>query len=95
MQADPAIEQAVNLLYEKLEHPGLEVEIKKIAAKLREAQYNPGDIQPLADCLLAILLAGKNAGFTVGMMFDALRRLAVGIQNRDWKKMQDGTFQAM
>ena len=95
MQADPVIEQAVNLLYETLEHPGLEEEGKKISAKLKEAQCNPGDIHPLADCMLAILLAGKNAGFTVNMMFDALKQLAMTVQSKEWKKMPDGTFQAM
>ena len=95
MQADPVVQQAVDHLYEKLEHPGLEQEITKITRKFQEARYNPGDIHPLADCMLAILMAAKNAGFTVDMVFEALERLARDTMSKDWKKMPDGTYQSI
>jgi len=86
------LQKVIDELHEKLEHPGLEIETKKIFQKLREAKYNPGATHPLADCMLAILLAAKHQGFSVKTMFDALDQVAKDIGSKKWKKMPDGTY---
>ncbi len=89
------LQTIVDELHEKLEHPDLAIETKKIQQKLREASYNEGDIQPLADCVLALLLAAKSRGCSVETLFDEVNRVAADIKSRDWKKMPNGTYQAM
>lgn len=95
MEIASDLQEIVDRLYEKLEEPDLEIESKKIMQKLRAAKYNPGDIHPLADCMLAILLAAKDQGFSVENVFRALERVAHDIGSKNWKKMPDGTYRAM
>ena len=89
------LQKTIDDLHEKLEHPDLEIETRKIHQKLREARYNPGDTHPLADCMLAILLAARDQGFSVQTMFDALDRVAKDIGSKQWKKMPDGTYRSI
>ena len=92
MQIDPIIEKTIEELHEKLGHPDTDAEARKIARKLEEARYNPGDVTPLADCVIAILLAGRNQGFSPSTVFDAVRTVCDNIAGRDWKRMPDGTY---
>lgn len=95
LQIDDSIQQCVDELHEYLDKPDLDVETKKINQKLREAKYNKGDVKPLADCVLAVLLAARSEGFTVKMVFDALMKVAREIRGKQWKKMPDGTYQVI
>ncbi len=94
MEIDVVIQESVDVLYEAFGHPGLEEEWAKIEKKLEEARYNPGTPQPLADCMLALLLAAKSRGFSVKTVFQELAKVAEDTKNRHWKKMPDGTYQA-
>jgi hypothetical protein len=94
MKADEVIQKSVDALYEAFGHPGLQDERKKILSKLQEAEYNLGNIRALADCIVAVLLAAKNQGFTVQMVLDELERVCRDSLGRKWKRMPDGTFQA-
>ena len=92
---DDSIQQCVDELHEYLQHPDLEVETKKINQKLREAKYNPGALKPLADCMLAILLAARSEGYSADAVFTELMRLAKEIRGKKWKKLPDGTYRVM
>lgn len=89
------LQRTVDELAEKLEHPGLEIEARKIKQKLREAEFNKADIYIYADCILAVLLIAKSQGYSVESTFDHLVKLAEKIKSRNWKKMPDGTYQVM
>ena len=89
------LQKTVDALHEKLEEPTLEIETKKINQKLRAAKFNPGDVEPLADCMLAILLAARSEGHSVKSVFERLRTLADEIGRKRWKKMPDGTYRAL
>ncbi len=89
------LQTTVDELAEKLDHPGLDVEVKKINQKLREARYNHADIKLWADCMLAVLLITKHEGYSVESTFEQLILLAEELKNRDWKKMPDGTYHVM
>lgn len=95
LKIDERLQDCVNTLYEHLEHPDLEAETKKIQQKLREAKYNPGDPKPLADCILAILLAARSGGHTVDTVFEKLMKLAEELRGKRWKKMPDNTYQVV
>ncbi|MBL7114373.1 MAG: DUF550 domain-containing protein [Kiritimatiellae bacterium] len=92
MQIDSVIDKTIEELHEKLGHPDIDVEARKIASKLEEAHYNPGDVMPLADCIIAILLAGRNQGFSPSKVFDAVTKVCENVSGRDWKQMPDGTY---
>jgi len=95
MELQELLQKTVDELHEKLEHPGIHIEAKKIDQKLREARYNPGDVTPLADCMLAILLAARSGGFTVRSVFRSLQKVAEDIGSKEWKKMPDGTYRVL
>ena len=95
MQIDDSIQKAVDELHEYLQKPDLEIETKKINQKLREASYDKGSVTPLADCMLAILLAAKSEGFSVKAVFESLQKVAKDIRGKKWKKMPDGTYVAI
>jgi hypothetical protein len=92
---DDTIQACVEKLHDTFERTDLDVEWKKIEQKLEEARYNPGDVTPLADCILSILLAARSRGFSVKSVFMALDRIAAENLNRRWKRMDDGTYQAV
>jgi hypothetical protein len=85
----------VEQLHKTFERSDLDIEWKKIEQKLEEARYNPGDIGPLADCILSILLAARSRGFKVEAVLEALNRTAEDHLDRRWKRMEDGTYQAV
>jgi hypothetical protein len=95
MEMQELLQKTVDELHEKLDHPGIDIEAKKIDQKLREARYNPGDVTPLADCMLAILLAARSQGFTVRSVFRSLQKVAEDIGSKKWKKMPDGTYHVL
>ena len=66
-----------------------------INQNLREAKYNQGDLKPLADCVLARLLAAKDRGYSAHALFDSVEHVAEEIKQRNWKRMPDGTYQAV
>jgi hypothetical protein len=88
------IQQSIEKLHETFDSTDLDVEARKIAQKLEEARYNPGDIGPLADCVFSLLLAARNRGYNVEAVFDAVNQVAEKSLNATWKKMDDGTYQA-
>lgn len=92
---DSSIQKCVDELHEYLQHPDLEVETKKIMQKLREAKYNPGSLKPLADCMLAILLAARSQGYSTDDLFNELMKVAKEISGKKWKKMPDGTYRVI
>jgi hypothetical protein len=89
------LQKTVTELAEKLEHPGLDIETRKIKQKLREARYNPADINIYADCILAVLLITESQGYSVKKTFEHLLTLAEDIKSRNWKKMPDETYQVI
>jgi len=95
MQIDDAIQEVIDELHAYLQQPDLDIETKKIYQKLREAKYDKGNVMPLADCMLAILLAAKSEGFSVKTVFEAPQKVAKDIRGKKWKKMPDGTYRAI
>lgn len=89
------VQQSVDKLHDVFEKCDLEAEWKKIQKKIEEARYNPGDIKPLADCMFSILLAARSRGFSVKAMMQELEKVAEANLKSSWKKMPDGTYQAM
>ena len=88
------IQQGVDKLHETFDRTDLEVVGRKIEQKLKEARYNPGDIQPLADCMFSLLLAARSQGYSATAVFEALEQVAEKSLKANWKKMEDGTYQA-
>jgi hypothetical protein len=89
------IQKSVDKLHDIFEKSDLESEWKKIQVKMEEARYNPGDIKPLADCIFSILMAARSRGFSVKTVFHELEKVAQSNLNKSWKKMPDGTYQAI
>jgi len=89
------IEQSVEKLHEVFDRSDLEIEWKKMEQKIEEARYNPGDVRPLADCIFSILLAARNRGYKSSAVFEELTRVAETNLRKEWKKMPDGTYQAI
>jgi len=89
------VQRSVDKLHKIFDNTGLQMEWRKIEHKLEEARYNPGDVTPLADCVFSILLAAKSLGFSVNSVMDALETVAKKNLKRAWKKMPDGTYQAI
>ena len=92
---DDALSMSVEKLHETFDRSDLEVEWKKIQHKIEEAKYNPGDVKPLADCIFSILLAARSRGHSVEAVLKELNKVAKDSLNRRWKKMPDGTYQAI
>lgn len=95
MEIDDVVHQTVEKLHEALGHPTIEDERKKIEHKFQEARYNPGEVRVWADCILALLLAARSQGFTTKTVLDELSRVAKDALSKKWKKMPDGTHQAV
>jgi hypothetical protein len=89
------LQKSVDKLHDTFDATDLDTEWKKIQRKFEEAKYNPGDVTPLADCLFSIFLAARSRGFTVKVVIQALQSVAEKNLKRKWKKMADGTYQAM
>jgi hypothetical protein len=89
------LQKSVNKLHDIFDKTDLDAEWKKIQIKFEEAKYNPGDVTPLADSIFSILLAAKSRGFSVKAVLQELERVAEKNLKRKWKKMPDGTYQAM
>ncbi|MBN1557194.1 MAG: hypothetical protein JW951_03510 [Lentisphaerae bacterium] len=92
---EAVIQECVEKLHEIFERTDLEVESRKIEQKLREARYNPGDVRPLADCILSILVAARSRGYNVTSVLQTVGTIAREHLDRRWKKMPDGTYQAV
>jgi len=86
--------RCVERLHELFDSTSLDVEWKKLEQKFNEARYNPGDVKPLADCILSILLAARHQGFDAATVLAELERLCSELMKRQWKKMPDGTYQS-
>ena len=89
------LQEAVDKLHSTFDRTDLDVEFKKIQQKIEEARYNPGDAKPFADSIFSLLLAAKNGGFNVNAIFSELEKLADKIQQKRWKKMEDGTYRSL
>ncbi|MBT3191792.1 MAG: hypothetical protein HN341_04490 [Verrucomicrobia bacterium] len=89
------IEACVEKLHDTFDRTDLDIEWTKIKQKAKEARYNPGDVRPLADCILSILLAARSEGHKAGTVLDALSRMSAMNIEKEWKKMPDGTYQAI
>jgi hypothetical protein len=94
MRIDESLSKCVEELHQKFSETDLDAERKKIDAKLEEAKYSPGDIRPLADCVIALLLVARSRGYAVDDFMEVLQRVARENTGRNWKKMPDGTYQA-
>ena len=92
---DDTLSMSVEKLHETFDRSDLDVEWKKIQHKIEEAKYNPGDVKPLADCIFSILLAARSRGHSVEAVLTELNKVAKDSLNRRWKKMPDGTYQAI
>lgn len=92
---DEIVQQSIERLHEVFDRSDLEIEWKKIRQKMAEARYNPGDVRPLADCIFSILLAARSRGATVDEVFRELHKVAQENLDCRWKKMPDGTYQAV
>ena len=88
------LQEAVDKLHATFESTTLETESRKIAAKLEEAHFNSGDVKPIADCVLSLLLAARSRGYDVEAVFESLDRIARHALVSNWKRMPDGTYQA-
>lgn len=89
------IEKSLSVLHDIFDRADMEVEWKKIQRKMEEAKYNPGDVRPLADCIYSLLLGARSLGFTAHVVLRELEKVAAENLSRRWKKMPDGTYQAI
>ena len=89
------VDTCVEQLHATFDATDLDTERKKIEHKLEEARYNPGDVTPFADCILSVLLAARHEGFRSETVLKALNDVAAKHIDRRWKKMEDGTYQAV
>ena len=89
------IEECVENLHGVFDSTDLDVEFLKIRQKVDEARYNPGDVKPLADCMLSLLLAARSSGYRAGAVLEELERVARKNKDREWRKMPDGTYQSI
>ncbi len=89
------VESCVEQLHDTFERTDLDAEWTKIQQKIEEARYNPGDLRPLADCILSLLVAARSRGHKAGVVLEALSNVSKENLNREWKKMPDGTYQAI
>ncbi len=89
------VEACVEKLHGIFDRTDLEIEAAKIQQKLAEARYNPGDVRPLADCIFSLLLAARSQGHKPGIVLDALTEISENNMEKQWKKMPDGTYQAI
>lgn len=87
--------ECIEQLHEQFDRSDLEIEARKIVQKLEEARYSPGDLGPLVDCIFSILLAARSRGYKSDAVMAELERTAKRYLDRTWKKMPDGTYQAM
>jgi hypothetical protein len=92
---DELVQKSVDRLHDIFEKSDLESEWKKIQKKMEEARYNPGNVRPLADCIFSILMAARSRGFSVKTVINELEKVAQSNINKSWKKMPDGTYQAI
>lgn len=92
---DEILQKSVDKLHDIFDKTDLDTEWKKLQHKFEEAKYNPGDVTPLADCMFSILLAARSRGFKVSAVMQALEKVAENNLKRKWKKMADGTYQAI
>jgi len=89
------IQRSIDNLHEVFDRSDLEVEYRKIRRKIEEARFNPGDVRPLADCVYSLLLAARSRGFSVKAVMDSLEAVSRENLDRRWKRMEDGTYQAV
>ena len=89
------IEKSLSVLHDTFDRADIEIEWKKIQKKMEEARYNPGDVKPLADCIYSVLLAARSLGFPARVVLQELEKVAAENLSRRWKKMPDGTYQAI
>lgn len=67
--------------------------LKKLQSETIEAIQAPKDIYEYADCLLCIFGAAYKAGFSYGELKLAIETKLYINQNRNWEKLEDGTYQ--
>ena len=89
------IEECIEKLHDTFDRSDLEVECIKMQHKLDEARYNPGAVKPLADCIFSLLMAARSRGYKANAVFEVLTTISEENINKKWKKMPDGTHQAI
>lgn len=67
--------------------------LEKLKQEAQEAKENPKDITEYADCLLCLFGAANKAGFTYNELLEATRDKLFIVENRQWEKKPDGTYQ--
>lgn len=67
--------------------------LEKLKQEADEAKESPQDITEYADCLLSLFGAANKAGFTYNELLESTRSKLFVVENRQWKKKPDGTYQ--
>jgi phosphoribosyl-ATP pyrophosphohydrolase len=66
--------------------------LTKLIEEAKEAKENPDNVYEYADCLLALIAAAKSKGITMPDLMKAAAKKIDICYERDWEKMQDGTY---
>lgn len=67
--------------------------LEKLKQEAQEAKDKPNDIEEYADCLLCLFGAATKAKFTFNELLEATINKLFIVENREWKKKPDGTYQ--
>ncbi len=67
--------------------------LEKLRQEAQEAKEAPEDITEYADCLLCLFGAATKRGFTYQQLLKATADKLFIVENRVWKKKEDGTYQ--
>ena len=78
---------------EKFPDAGSVEHLKKLKYEADEAIAEPQDLVEYADCLLALFGAAYKAGFTYEDLLKASEGKLEIVKKRNWKRLDDGTYQ--
>ena len=78
---------------EKFPDAGSIEHLKKLKHEADEAIAEPKNLVEYADILLALFGAAYKAGFTYEQLLEASEGKFKIVQKRNWKRLEDGTYQ--
>jgi hypothetical protein len=67
--------------------------LKKLIHEAEEAISEPNDIFEYADCILCVFAAAYKSGFSFEDLKKAVAEKVNILENRKWKKTEDGLYQ--